>query len=188
MGETVNYIRVSSIDQNPDRQVDGLPESDRQFIEKASGATVKRPVLQEMLRYIRKGDHVYVHSIDRLARNIIDLNNLAKQITDAGCAVTFVKENMTFGNGENSALSEMLFNVLGSFAQFERRLIKERQAEGIAAAKAKGKHLGRPSRLNERQKNEIIRKHQEGTTIARLSREYGISRGSVYNIIKPRRG
>lgn len=185
MGKVINYIRVSSIDQNTDRQIHGLPEADKVFIEKASGASTKRPVLQKMFEYIRTddADKINVYSIDRLARNIEDLNKLVSGIVDMGASITFHKENLTFGNGENSALSELLFNVLGSFAQFERSMIKERQAEGIAAAKAKGKTFGRPGKLTNKQKQEIRKMCESGSTPTALSQKYGVSRCTIYNDI-----
>ncbi len=182
MGHSIAYIRVSSIDQNPARQIEALPETDRTFLEKASGATANRPQLKEMLEYIRQGDVIHVHSIDRLARNIEDLNRLVKQIVGKGCAVKFHKENLAFGNGEGNPASELLFNVLGSFAQFERSMIKERQAEGQAAARAAGKHMGRPGKLTDQQKAEILKKREAGATPTELAKEYGVSRATVYNV------
>lgn len=180
--QTVNYIRVSSIDQNEARQNEALPRADETFTDKVSGSTVKRPALQSMLKHIRKGDHINVHSIDRLARNLEDLHKLVKAITGKGCTVTFHKENLTFGNGDSSSMSELLFNILGSFAQFERSMIRERQREGIAIAKAKGKKLGRPSTLTDEQREEIRAKRAAGTTPTQLSKEYCTSRANVYKI------
>ena len=156
MGKIINYIRVSTIDQNPDRQRAALPDADKVFIERASGSSIKRPKLQEMLNYIRpgEGDQVHVHSIDRLARNVEDLNKIVRQIVELKAIVTFHKEGLTFGNGESSAMTDFMLNMLGSIAQFERAMIKERQAEGIAAAKAKGKHLGRPPKITPQQKED----------------------------------
>lgn len=189
MGENVIYIRVSSIDQNTARQEDALKGLDgKRFIEKASGKSTNRPKLQEMLEYIRAGkdgeagDTIHVYSIDRLARNMEDLNRLVREIVAKGCIIRFHKENLTFGNGENHAMSEFLFNILGSFAQFERSMIRERQMEGIAAAKKKRKRFGRPSKLDERQRQEIIQKRGAGATPTTLAREYGVSRTLVYMI------
>jgi DNA invertase Pin-like site-specific DNA recombinase len=182
--EHIAYIRVSSIDQNIARQVAALPEVDEKFIEKASGSSANRPVLKEMLKYVRKGDHIHVHSIDRLARNIVDLNNLVTQIVKSRCVITFHKENMAFGNGKNEATSQLLFNILGSFAQFERSLIKERQAEGIAAAKAQGKHMGRPSKLSHEQKEAVKSLHSCGATPTELARQFSVSRATIYDIVK----
>lgn len=186
MGKVINYIRVSSIDQNPDRQIEGLPNADKVFIDKASGVTTKRPELQKLFDYIRpgEGDQINVLSIDRLARNIEDLNKLVKKVVSLGTSITFHKESLIFGNGEDSAMSDLLFNVLGSFAQFERAMIKERQAEGIAAAKAKGKHMGRPGKLSADQKKEIMVKSKAGQNPSELSSVYNVSRGTIYNILK----
>lgn len=189
MGKDVVYIRVSSIDQNTSRQEDALKEiKGKRFIDKSSGGSTNRPRLKEMLEYIREGeegesgDTIHVYSIDRLARNIMDLNRLVEEIIAKGCIIKFHKENLTFGNGDNAAMSDLLFNILGSFAQFERSMIKERQMEGIAAAKKKGKHLGRPCKLSEQQKQEIIVKRSEGATPTELAKEYGVSRTLVYMI------
>lgn len=125
-------------------------------------------------------------SIDRLARNIVDLHQLVNTITGQGAVITFHKESMTFGKGSNEAMNEVLFNILESFAQFERSLIRERQREGIAAAKAKGKKMGRPSKLTDKQRKAIVAKKCKGMTPTKLAKEYGVSRGLIYNIIGER--
>jgi DNA invertase Pin-like site-specific DNA recombinase len=183
-GQVINYVRVSSIDQNEDRQLDALPKADKAFTDKASGSSTKRPALREMIDYIRKGDHIYVLSIDRLARNIEDLHRIVKQIKEKEAIVTFQKENLTYGNGDDNAMSDLLFNILGSFAQFERSMIKERQREGIAAAKARGKKLGRPSTLTDEDRQEIVKLHAEGRSKSALSRQFGVSRATILNINK----
>ena len=181
--KNISYVRVSAIDQNPDRQLEALPAVDKQFLEKASGSTADRPVLQSMIEFIREGDIVHVHSIDRLARNLMDLDKLVKQIAAKGCSIKFYKENLTFGNGNDTAISTLLFHVMGSFAQFERSLIRERQQEGIAAAKSKGKHLGRPSLLTQQQKEDIRAKKAAGINPTKLAKEFGVSRATIYGII-----
>ena len=180
---TVCYIRVSSTDQNTDRQYEALPVTDKEFVEKASGSASDRPQLKAMLKYLREGDHVHVLSIDRLARNIVDLQQLVNTITGKGAMITFHQENMTFRKGSNEPTSEVMFNILESFAQFERSLIRERQREGIAAAKARGKKMGRPSKLTDKQKKAIVAKRRKGITPTKLAKEYGVSRGLIYNII-----
>lgn len=184
---TIRYIRVSSIDQNTDRQHEALPDTDETFEEKASAATANRPQLQEMLGFIRKGDHVYVASIDRLARNIFDLHRIVTRIVDQDAGITFVKEGLTFENGTSNPMKELMLTMLGGFAQFERALIKERQAEGIAAAKAKGKRFGRPAKLTDKQKQDIRDKRKAGANPTRLAEEYGVSRASIYNVVDGRR-
>ena len=143
-GQIVGYVRVSTVDQNIERQLEQLQYCDELFIDKVSGKDIERPKLQEMLRHIRKGDIIEVTSIDRLARNNIDLQNLVKEITAKGVVIKFLKEGLTFGGeGNDKAISKMMLTMLAAIGEFERELIRERQREGIALAKAKGKYKGR---------------------------------------------
>ncbi|MDL2185623.1 recombinase family protein [Pseudomonas sp. ChxA] len=137
----VGYVRVSSVDQNTARQLDGIA-CDELFTDKVSGATTERPALQEMLRFVRKGDTVHVHSIDRLARSLEDLLSLVKGLIAKGVGVQFHKEQLHF-TGEANPMQELMLSLLGSVAQFERSMIKERQREGIAKAKEAGVYKGR---------------------------------------------
>ena len=133
-GQRVGHIRVSSVGQNPERQLDGV-EVDTLFTDTVSGAsTGARPQLQALLAFVRQGDTVIVHSMDRLARNLDDLRRVVRQLTGRGVAVQFLKEQLTF-TSEHSPMATLLLSVLGAFAEFERALIRERQAEGIALAK-----------------------------------------------------
>ena len=141
MGQEVGYKRVSSIDQKTDRQLDGM-DLDRVFEEKVSGATRDREQLRLCMDYLRAGDTLHVHSIDRLARNLKDLLNIVSELTDNGVVVKFSSERMEFGNNENP-MSGFMLSMLGGFAEFERKMIKIRQAEGIRKAKESGQHLGR---------------------------------------------
>ena len=136
----IGYIRVSSLDQNAERQLDGV-DLDKRFTDKASGRDTKRPQLQNALEYLREGDVLVVHSMDRLARNLDDLRKIVLGLTGRGVSVEFEKEQLTF-TGEDSAMSNLLLSVMGAFAEFERSLIKERQREGIALAKRKGSTRG----------------------------------------------
>src|SRR5215467_14135112 len=137
----VGYVRVSSVDQNAVRQLDGIAV-ERTFTDKASGKDTTRPKLDEMLAFVRDGDIVTVHSMDRLARNLDDLRRTVRTLTGKGVQVEFVKENLTF-TGEDSPMATLLLSVMGAFAEFERALILERQREGIAAAKSRGVYTGR---------------------------------------------
>jgi DNA invertase Pin-like site-specific DNA recombinase len=129
-------IRVSTIEQNLERQLEGI-KLDRSFIDKVSGKSVERPALQEMLAYVRDGDTVIVHSMDRLARNVDDLRQIVNDLTAKQVKVRFIKEALEF-IGEDSLISNLLLSVMGAFAEFERTLIKERQMEGIELAKKRG--------------------------------------------------
>jgi DNA invertase Pin-like site-specific DNA recombinase len=178
-GQHVGYVRVSSVDQNTDRQLDGV-ELERTFTDRASGKDTDRPALKEALSYVRAGDMLVAHSMDRLSRNLVDLLALVKELTGRGVSVRFHKENLTF-TGEANPIQDLQLAVMGAVAQFERSMIKERQREGIAAAKAKGKRLGRAPKLNPEQEREIRTRVAAGEDKTSLAKEYGISRGTVYN-------
>lgn len=179
----VGYIRVSSVDQNTARQLDGVV-LEEVFEEKVSAATTKRPKLMECMRYLRKGDTLHVHSIDRLARNLADLLQLLRDMTSRGISVRFHKENLTFTAEENNPIQTLQLQIIGAVAQFERAIIKERQREGIAKAQAKGKHCGRSAKLSAVQVGEIRARIEAGEEKKQLAMEYGISRQTLYRIIK----
>ncbi len=137
----VGYIRVGTVDQNTVRQLDEI-EVERVFTDKASGKDTARPQLDELIAFVRAGDTVLVHSMDRLARNLDDLRRLVRTLTGKGVRVEFVKESLVFTD-EDSPMATLLLSVMGAFAEFERALILERQREGITAAKHRGVYTGR---------------------------------------------
>lgn len=153
-GCKVGYIRVSSLEQNPERQLEGI-EIHHSFIERLSGKNRERPKLEEMMRFIRIGDEVHVHSMDRLARNLEDLLNLVKDILAKGCSVHFLKEKLEFNSDETNPMGKLMLSIFGAIAEFERALIRDRQREGIEIAKRKGKYKGRPPSLGEEQMQQI---------------------------------
>lgn len=181
-GQRIGYVRVSSEDQNPDRQLEGIT-LDRTFIERASGKDIERPQLQALMQYARDGDTVIVHSMDRLARNIDDLLRLVKDFTQQGTVVEFLNENLRF-TGQDSPMSQLMLTVLGAVAQFERDLIRERQREGIALAKQRGVYRGRNRKLSAEQVPELKRRAAAGESKAALAREYGISRETLYQYLR----
>src|SRR5271168_5662676 len=166
-GKRVGYIRVSSVDQNTGRQLEGV-ELDKTFTDKASGKDAKRPQLQAALDYLRDGDVLVVHSMDRLARNLDDLRRIVTELTGRGVQVQFVKEGMVF-TGEDSAMSKLLLSVMGAFAEFERALLKERQREGIAIAKKAGVYKGRKPSLTLEKATELRRRIADGEKKAPLA-------------------
>jgi DNA invertase Pin-like site-specific DNA recombinase len=178
-GQRVGYIRVSSTDQNTERQLDGV-QVDECFTDKASGKDTHRPQLQAALKHVRKGDVLVVHSMDRLARSLSDLLALVKELTHRGVTVEFVKENLAF-TGDDSAMSKLMLSIMGATAEFERAMIGERQREGIAKAKASGKHLGRASILKPAQVKDLRKRVAAGEDKAAVAEAFGISRASVYN-------
>jgi len=181
-GQKVGYIRVSSADQNTERQLEGL-KFDKVYTDKISGKSTDRPQLQEMLRFVREGDHLFVHSMDRLARNLIDLRQMVQDLTNRGVKVTFVKEVLTF-NGDDTAMSVLLLSVMGAVAEFERAIIRERQAEGIRIAKVKGVYKGRKASLTIDQAEEVRQKVAAGIPKAKVAREYKCSRETLYKYLR----
>jgi len=180
-GQRVGYIRVSSVGQNPARQLDGV-ELDRVFTDTVSGKSATRPQLQAMLAYVRDGDTVIVHSMDRLARNLDDLRRLVRELTGRRVAVQFIKEQLTF-SAADSPMATLLLSVLGAFAEFERALIRERQLEGIALAKARGAYKGRKPSLTAGQAEVLRARAAAGEPKAALAREFGISRQTLYSYL-----
>lgn len=178
-GQTVGYIRVSSLDQNIDRQQETLVGVDRCFVDKVSGKSTDRPQLAEMIKYVREGDTVRVASMDRLARNLDDLRRLVRDLTAQGVRVEFVKECLTF-TGDDTPMATLLLSVMGAFAEFERSLIRERQAEGIAVAKAKGVYKGRAKALNAKQIEEARERIANKVPKAVVARDLGVSRQTLY--------
>jgi DNA invertase Pin-like site-specific DNA recombinase len=179
----IGYIRVSTVDQNTARQLEGI-QVDKKFTDKVSGKDTKRPQLQAAFDYVRDGDVLVVHSMDRLARNLTDLRTLVSQLTAKGVAVEFVKENLSF-TGEDTAMSNLLLSVMGAFAEFERALILERQREGIALAKAEGKYKGRKRTLTPAQVTDLCTRAASGeVSKTALAEEFGISRETLYQYIR----
>jgi len=181
-GQRIGYVRVSSLDQNPDRQLEQIAV-DRIFTDKASGKDVARPQLDTLLRFAREGDTVVVHSMDRLARNLDDLRRLVQQLTARGIRVEFVKEGLTF-TGEDAPMATLLLSVMGAFAEFERALIRERQREGIALAKRRGVYRGRKKALSAAQRAELRQRVAAGEGKAAVARAYGISRETLYQYLR----
>lgn len=177
-GQRVGYVRVSTAEQNDARQLAGI-EADRVFIDRASGKTADRPALVECLAYVRAGDVLVVHSMDRLARNLDDLRRIVKDLNAKGVVVQFLREGLSF-SGDDSPMANMLLSMLGAVAEFERSLILERQREGIAIAKAKGVYKGRKPALNVEQVAELRQRVLAGEQKSALAREFGISRETLY--------
>ncbi len=180
-GHRIGYVRVSSLEQNPDRQLEHL-QLDKLFTDAASGKDTRRPQLEAMLDFVREGDTLLVHSMDRLARNLDDLRRLVQTLTGRGVRVEFVKEGLTF-TGDDSPMAHLMLSVMGAFAEFERALIRERQREGIALARKRGVYRGRKRSLSPRQVAELRRRVAAGEQKASLARELGISRETLYQYL-----
>ncbi len=181
-GQRIGYVRVSSFDQNPVRQLEQV-EVGKVFTDKASGKDTQRPELDSLLAFVREGDTVVVHSMDRLARNLDDLRRLVQKLTRRGVRIEFVKECLTF-TGEDSPMANLMLSIMGAFAEFERALIRERQKEGIALAKQRGAYRGRKKALSPDRAAELLQRVKAGEQKAKLAREFGISRETLYQYLR----
>ena len=182
MSKRIGYIRVSSLDQNYERQLEGI-ELDKCFTDQASGKDTKRPQLALMLNYVRDEDLIIVHSMDRLARNLDDLRKIVRGLTDKKIKIEFLKEKLIF-TGEEDSMSNLLLSVMGAFAEFERSLIRERQREGIAIAKTKGKYKGRKPSLSQEQVIELKEKVANGESKTKVAAFFKISRETLYQYLR----
>ena len=177
-GQRIGYIRVSSFDQNPQRQLEQV-EVHRTFTDKASGKDTLRPELENLLAFVRDGDTVVVHSMDRLARNLDDLRRIVQGLTKRGVRIEFIKEHLVF-TGEDSPMANLMLSVMGAFAEFERALIRERQREGIVLAKQRGAYRGRKKSLSPEKMAELVSRIQAGEKKHMLAKEFAISRETLY--------
>jgi DNA invertase Pin-like site-specific DNA recombinase len=181
-GQRIGYVRVSSFDQNPDRQLEQI-EVGKVFTDKASGKDTQRPELERLLAFVREGDTVVVHSMDRLARNLDDLRRIVQGLTQRGVRMEFVKEGLAF-TGEDSPMANLMLSVMGAFAEFERALIRERQREGIVLAKQRGAYRGRKKSLNSEQIAKLKQRVAAGDQKTLVARDFGISRETLYQYLR----
>jgi DNA invertase Pin-like site-specific DNA recombinase len=182
VGQCIGYIRVSSVDQNTERQLDGI-KLDKTFTDKASGKDTKRPQLELLMSFARSGDTVIVHSMDRLARNLDDLRRIVQTLTGRGVRIEFVKEHLSF-TGEDSPMSNLMLSVMGAIHEFDRAILKERQREGIVLAKKRGAFRGRKKSLSPAGVAELRQRIATGLSKARAAREFCISRETLYKYLK----
>ena len=182
VGQKIGYVRVSTLDQNTDRQLDGV-ELARTFTDKASGKDTARPQLEALLEFVREGDTVVVHSMDRLARNLDDLRRIVFDLTRRKVKIQFIKETLTF-TGEDSPMANLLLSVMGAFAEFERALIRERQREGVALAKNRGVYKGRKPALTAQKIADLKERAAAGAPLAKIARELKVSRVTLYRYLQ----
>lgn len=183
-GQKIGYARVSSKDQNLDRQLAALKKEKvfRIFTDTVSGSSTQRPGLDGALDCVRAGDQLIVVSMDRLARSLIDLHRLVDELTERGVSVKFLKEGQTYSL-DSSPVAKLMLGLLGSVAEFERAIIRERQAEGIAKAKARGVYKGRAKVLNEEQIMQAREWVSEGVPKTEVARRFGIGRTTLYKYL-----
>ena len=177
-----NYIRVSTILQNTERQLLDVP-CDRVYEDKLSGKDTNRPQFQLMMSNLRSGDIVNVHSLDRVGRNTKDILEIVETIKEIGATIKFHKENLTFDGSKNDLYSDLMLTILSGFATFERNIILERQREGIEIAKQKGKYKGGKQKFDVEQKNRIKELVEEGVSISSVCRTMNCSRPTIYKVI-----
>lgn len=184
-GKIIGYVRVSTIEQNPDRQLENIV-IDKKFVDYASGSTINRPQFQLMMDYVRDGDVIVVHSMDRLARNVKNLLSIIDELNSKNVEIRFIKENIHF-NGSDSAMSKLLLMIMGAVAEFEYSLIKERQQEGINIAKKEGKYKGRKKVLTDEKTALIDAAMQTRKSKTEIAKELGISRVTLYQYLKTKK-
>ena len=177
-----NYIRVSTILQNTERQLLAVP-CDRTYEDKLSGKNTNRPQFQLMMSNLRSGDIVNVHILDRVGRNTKDILEIVETIKEIGATIKFHKENLTFDGSKNDLYSDLMLTILSGFATFERNIILERQREGIEIAKQKGKYKGGKQKFDVEQKNRIKKLVEEGVSISSVCRTMKCSRPTIYKVI-----
>ena len=181
-GKRIGYIRVSTIDQNVNRQLVDIP-LDKKFIEYASGKDIKRPQLELLLEYIREDDELFVHSTDRLARSVRDLHYLVDLLVSKKVTVNFVRQNLTF-SGKDSPMSKFQLSLLGAVAELERDILLERQREGIKEAQKKGMYKGGKTKMTPdkiKQLEEMLKTREPKSKIALA---LGISRFTLYRYLE----
>ncbi|WP_062294213.1 recombinase family protein [Demequina phytophila] len=176
----VAYLRVSSADQNEARQLAAVGAVNKVFIDRASGKSTERAQLQAMLAYVREGDVVRVKSADRLARSTTDLLGLIEALAAKGVQVEFTDHPSL---STTSAHGTFMLTILGAVAELERATIRERQAEGIALAKARGVYARNPKLSAEQIEAARVAIESRGVPVARVALDLGVSRQTLYNAL-----
>ena len=181
-GQRIGYVRISTLEQNTERQLEQTPV-DRVFTDKASGKDTQRPELERLIAFVREGDTVVVHSMDRLARNLDDLRQIVQALVKRGIRVEFVTEHLSF-TGDDSPMATLMLSVMGAFAEFERALLRERQREGIALAKQRGAYRGRKRALSDTDIDVVKSRVVAGDNKSDIARDFGISRETLYQYLR----
>lgn len=176
----IGYARVSSTDQNLEAQLNRLKHCEKIFEEKKSASQGKRPRLEACLEYVREGDVLVVTRLDRLARSILHLCQIAKELDRKSVQLQVLDQQIDTGN----ATGRLLFHMLGAIAQFETELRAERQMDGILQAKARGVHFGAKPKLSSKQVGELRQRRAKGVLIRTLMADYKLSKASVYRYLE----
>ena len=183
--QRVAYVRVSSVGQNLDRQLEAVGAVDKTYREYQSAATAsERPQLREALDYVREGDTLVVSSIDRLARSLRDMLEIMEELEQKGVTVEFISQGLTIRPDGGDLTTRLILHIITAVAQSEREMLRERQAEGIALAKQiPGKYRGRARKLSSQQIEELRARALDGVPKAQLARDYGVSRTTLYEYL-----
>ena len=181
----IGYARVSTVEQSLDRQIDQLTDAGckRIYQEKASGASKERPELDRMLDALREGDVVVVTELSRLGRTVKGLIELVEKLHKLGVDLKSLKEQWL---DTTSPMGKMVFTMMAGFAEMERDLIRERTAEGLKAARARGRKGGRPS-IDQEQLSLALRMYDsKSCTVAEITKATGISKATLYSYLGKR--
>ena len=180
MGHLLGYARVSTADQQPQLQVDALERAGcyRVFTETASGARSDRPVLEQVLDQLRLGDTLVVWKLDRLGRSLRHLVDTVTELAERGIGFRSLQEAI---DTTTTPGGKLVFHVFAALAEFERDLIRERAAAGLAAARARGRRGGRPSVMTAHKARVAQEMYRSGQcTVATIATTLGVSRASIY--------
>lgn len=185
-GQKVGYARVSSHDQNLDRQIAQLKAEKvfTYYTDKRSGGSRERPGLEEAMRYVRAGDQLIFTSMDRCARSLIDLHSIVDELVQRGVSVKFLKEGQTYSK-DSTPIAKLMLGLLGSIAEFERTITRERQAEGIAEARKRGAYEGRAKALTQQQVDQAKAWIADGIPKTKVAKRLGVGRTTLYAYIDP---
>ena len=183
MGRLLGYARVSTADQDPALQLDALNAVGCARIEtdRASGALTSRPALDRLLLAVLPGDTVVVWKLDRLSRSLVHLLATVTDLADRGVGF----RSLTEGIDTTTAAGRMVFSIFGALAEFERSLIRERTEAGLAAARSRGRTLGRPRVMTADRITTARSMATAGTPITRIAAALGVRRGSIYRALAP---
>ncbi len=181
-GIRVGYVRVSTPEQYPERQIDAM-KADKFYVDTYTGKVLERPQLQIMLDFLREGDVLVVHSMDRLARNLDDLRKIVLGLLNKKVKVEFVTEGLSFENAPSS-IGLLMLSLMGAFAEFERNMLNERRAAGIALAKKRGSFKGRKSKFTPEIYAEIEKMNRLGASKRTICEYLNLGRTTVYNYLR----
>lgn len=174
----MGYARVSTQEQETRAQIDALTRAGVDLIheEKRSGATLRRPVLDKLLRNLKRGDTLVVYKLDRVARSLKHLLTIIERLQERGAAF----ESLTEHIDTNTPAGRLMLQMLGAFAEFEREMIRERTTSGMQAAKKRGVRLGRPRSLEVDEEHQVVRQWRSGGyTLTALAHQYGVHLSSI---------